>query len=72
MSEEVRELIESSVEARQISLASAFREEMSTGQPSKNPNAYRTNFYKDVIASANKVIFLAFPVVVKMTVYSRS
>jgi len=69
MSEEVRGLNEALVQARQISLASAFREQMTKDQSFKTPNTYRTNFYKDVTALASKVSSLAFPVFVRMTVY---
>ena len=62
MTEEVRGLNESLVEARQMSLASAFRKQMTEGQSFKNPNAYRTNFYRDITDLANKVSFLAFRV----------
>jgi hypothetical protein len=71
MSEEVRGLNESSVKARQMSLASAFRMQMTEGQSFKIPNTYRTNFFRDITALANKVSFIAFPIFVtrRMTVY---
>lgn len=69
MSEEVRGLNEALVQARQISLASAFREQMTQDQSFKTPNTYRTNFYKDVTALASKVGSLAFLVFMRMTVY---
>jgi hypothetical protein len=68
MSEEVRGLNESLVEARQMSLASAFRKQMTEGQSFETQNTYRTNFYRDVTDLANKVSFLTF-FFVRMTVY---
>ena len=69
MSEEERGLNESSVEARQMSLASAFRDQMTEGQSFQIPNTYRKNFHSDVTGLANKVSFLACPIFVRITVY---
>ena len=52
---------EEGVIKRQARLAAEFREHMTKGQSFKSPNAYRENFYKKVIESANKVNFHDFP-----------
>jgi hypothetical protein len=48
---------EADVIGRQEKLACAFRERMTKGQSFKGSNAYRDNFYKRVIESADEVSF---------------
>ena len=54
---------------RQKKLASSFREHMTKDQLYLTSSPNRSTFYKRVIARANQVIFLSFPVFVRMTVF---
>ena len=62
MSVEDRRTYTLSVEDRQKSLATAFRDRMTTGQSFNDSNKYRQNFYDDVIKLAEEENFQTFTV----------
>jgi hypothetical protein len=48
------------VKLRQAKLASAFRDRMSEGQSFQGPNAFRNEFYNNVMQAADEVRLLVF------------